>query len=304
MDLLAITRTMWRHKVLSLGTLVLTVLGLVYVIFLTPREYQATSSTVLFPPPAPPSAEAIEKDPTLAGVDPSNPFSQFGDPSVIIDVVARRVSTKSAEEALVAEGADPRYEVAASVRYGSTSPIVEIVGVGGDPATATRTVEVVQNAVETELRIIQEEQGVNPQFMITPYVVDAGEKPELIVSGMLRSAVAVLGVGAIALFIMLSVAVALEVRQAERSRLARLSAGPAGSAHSLATPPEQSMMSSSASKPQPVGGEPIDVTTAAPQSPVAQESGASGEERALELEHDLVVASARVADARQEEPSQ
>ena len=69
MELLAIVRTMWRHRVLSLGVLGLTFLGLIYVAFLTPREYETSSSTVLFPAPAPPTAEEIQEDPSLAKVD-------------------------------------------------------------------------------------------------------------------------------------------------------------------------------------------------------------------------------------------
>jgi hypothetical protein len=216
MDLLGIVRTMWRHRVLSLSVLGLTFLGLIYVVFLTPREYETSSSTVLFPAPAPPTVEEIQEDPSLAGVA-KNPFSQFGDPSVIIDVVARRLSTESAREALSAAGADDRYEIGASVRYGSTKPFVDVVAIGDDPEAALRTIEVVQTAVALELQIVQEEQGVDPRFMITPYVVDPGDEPVLLVSGLLRPVVATLGLGGIALFVMLSVAVALDHRRAERT---------------------------------------------------------------------------------------
>ncbi len=217
MELLAIVRTMWRHRVLSLGVLALTFLGLIYVVFLTPREYETSSNTVLFPAPAPPTAEEIQEDPSLAKVDSSNPFSLFGDPSVIIDVIARRLSTQSAREALSAAGADDRYEIRASVTYGSTRPFVEVVAIGDSPEAASRTIEVVQTAVVAELQKVQEEQGVDPQFMITPFVVDPGDEPVLLVSGLLRPAVAVLGLGGIALFVMLSVAVALDQRRAERT---------------------------------------------------------------------------------------
>jgi hypothetical protein len=216
MELLAIVRTMWRHRVLSLTVVGLTFLGLIYVAFLTPREYETTSSTVLFPARERPSAEEIQEDPSLGAVG-NNPFSLFGDPSVIIDVVAKRLSTESAREALSAAGADDRYEISASVSYGSTRPFVEVVAIGDDPEAASRTIEVVQTAVAAELQKVQEEQGVDPRFMITPFVVDPGDEPVLLVSGLLRPAVAVLGLGGIALFVMLSVAVALDHRRAERT---------------------------------------------------------------------------------------
>ena len=96
MDLLAITRKFWRYKLLTVPVVVLTLWGAVYVMAVKQPVYEATSSYVLLNPPAPPTAEDIVRDPALARVKSDNPYTRFGDQSVILAVLASTMSGDSA----------------------------------------------------------------------------------------------------------------------------------------------------------------------------------------------------------------
>ena len=88
MDLLMITRKIWRHRIVTLPVIVLTFLGMVYVVAIKSSEYWATSSYVLINPPAPPTAEEMA--------------------SVRLEVrgVARRPAVEHIEQRVGAQGID------------------------------------------------------------------------------------------------------------------------------------------------------------------------------------------------------
>ncbi len=216
MDLLSIWRTVWRHRLALLPVVLLTVAGSVYVTFFVPSLYEATASYVLVNPPAPPTEAEIREDPSLAEVDTDNPFLRF-DSSVVINIVSRRVSTDETRELLRDEGADIRYEVAPSARYGFASPIIDIRGVGDSPDEAIVTAEIAGRAVNDELLALQEAQGVNPTYMITTLPVEVPLDARERVSSRLRSLIAVVGLGGVLLFTVISVLQALDKRRAERA---------------------------------------------------------------------------------------
>jgi hypothetical protein len=216
MDLLLIARKIWRHKLLTLPLIVLTFLGAAYVVAVKQPVYQAKSSYVLLNPPAPPTAEDIARDPALARIKTDNPYTRFGDQSVVIQVLASTMSGDAARHALVRQGADIRYTVAPSSEFGYASPIVQITAIGANAASAIQTARLVGNATTIELDRMQSSQGVDKRYRIKPLQVAAPDQAELQASGQLRMLVGVLLLGVVLMFIVISIADALESLVRER----------------------------------------------------------------------------------------
>jgi len=228
MDLLSIAETIWRHKLVTLPVILLTALGMVYVVAIKEPVYEASSSYILINPPSPPTAEQVDRNPELGRVRSDNPYTRFGDQSVVANVLARTVSKDQARRALVRAGADERYVVEPSAEFGLTAPIVQITGVGASADAAMGTARLVSKAVRQELARMQRAHGVDERYWITTQPLESPYRAELHASGLLRSLVAVLALGVILLFVVVSVAEALGTRRVVRKPLAGAGADPLG----------------------------------------------------------------------------
>ncbi len=209
MDLLAIARKIWRYKLITLPIVALTLLGAVYVVAVKKPVYEASSSYVLLNPPAPPTAEEVARNPELGRIDSNNPYTRFTDQAVVVGIMASKVDSESARRELVKAGGDKRYEVAPSSQFGYSSPIVQVTSMGWSPESAIRTAKLVGQEIIAELDRMQAAQGVDPRYRINARRVDAPDHAELRASGQLRALVGVLGLGAVLLFMFVSVADAL-----------------------------------------------------------------------------------------------
>ena len=96
MDLLNISRKIWRHRLATLPVIALTLLGTIYIVALKAPEYKVSSSYVLINPPPPPTADEIARDPKLAQINPNNPYTRFSDQSVIVSLLSSSLSNDSA----------------------------------------------------------------------------------------------------------------------------------------------------------------------------------------------------------------
>ena len=216
MDLLSIVRKVWHYRVLTVPVMVLTFLGAAYVVAVKDPVYEASSSYILINPPPPPTEQEIARDPTLRDINADNPFTRFTDQSVVVQVLASSLNTESARDAMVEAGADRRYTVERSSEFGYSSPIVQITGRGDTSESATRTAELVGDAVTDELARLQEARGVADDFMIKTQQVDAPDGAELRATGQLRVLVGILALGTFALFVVVSVADAVTALRSER----------------------------------------------------------------------------------------
>jgi hypothetical protein len=235
MDLLSIARKIWRYKLLTLPVILLTFCGAVYAVAFKDPVYEAHASYLLINPPAPPTPEKIAQDPSLRDTD--NPYTRFADQSVVVEVLTSSLSSESARRKLEDAGADNRYTVAPKATFGySSSPIVEITGVGLSPHTAIRTAQVVGDALRRQLKRMQDDQGIAPEYAITTQQVEAPTDAELRASGQARMLVAVLAVGAVLLFVVTSVAEAVTGLRIERRERA-VWVGPAGDGETWSTGP-------------------------------------------------------------------
>jgi capsular polysaccharide biosynthesis protein len=218
MDLLSIGRILWRHKLLVIPVIVLTLCGAAYVALFSKPLYETTRDYVFVPPPTAPTSAQIAQDPSLAQ-STDNVFTRFYDQSIIADSLISRLSSATIQQALVDQGADSRYTVSPITLYGSSQPMVELMGTGSTPAKASTTVELVSRSLVHNLYVLQSQQGTAPGYMFTALEV-ASSPPLLKVSSLLRSLVAVLGVGVVLLFVVVSVGDAIDKKRAE-ARLGR-----------------------------------------------------------------------------------
>jgi hypothetical protein len=215
MSLLLIARKVWRYKLATLPILLFMLAGAFYVIAIKPPVYEASSTYILVNPPSPPTPDEIARDPSLGRIGADNPYTRYSDQSVVVQVLASRVGSDDARRALAERGADDGYTVAPSVEFGFTAPIVQITGTGSTPEAAVRTAKLVGLSLAQELDRMQQGRGVDPKYRIDVQQVVAPHEATLKASGKLRSLVAVFALGAILLFVAVSVADALTAMRRE-----------------------------------------------------------------------------------------
>lgn len=225
MSIIAILETIWRHRLAALPVIVATLAGAAYVVALSGTTYEAKASFVLINPPAPPTPAQVERDRSLADVKADNPFTRFPDQSVVVDILARRVNSEEVRAQLVRAGADKSYEIVPSRRFGSSVPIVEVVGVGSTPKAAMTTRELVSARVQAELDAMQATEGVDPRFRFRALEVEASPEARARVSSKARSLVGVGAMGALATLAAVSLAEGVSTRRAARRRGAKNRAG-------------------------------------------------------------------------------
>ena len=223
MDLFIILGTIWRHKIVTIPVIVLTLLGLFYVLEIKPPTYQSTGSILLVNPPGPPTTQQIAANPSLGKISTANPYVSYGNLNFVADVVINIVDSPSVQQSLVQAGADPRYAVALAVELGNP-PIIQVTGVASSGSEAIRTAQLVVGAVEQHLIQIQQNQKVNSRYMITGQEFAKPEIATKSVSGKLRTMITFLALGLVILLVAVSIMEALAKRRRGRGRNSRRSA--------------------------------------------------------------------------------
>ena len=204
MTLLLIARKVWAYKLATLPILVLMLIGAIYVVAVKKPVYTTSATYVLVNPPAPPSPEEIARNPK-AGAGANNPYTRFSDQSIVGQIVTARLSSQEARQRLEQQGADPRYTVAPDVSFGFTAPILKITGTGGSPQSAITTANVVGSQITRLLADMQQAHGVAPRYQITSQLLVGAREATLKASGTLRGLVAILALGGVLLFLVVSV---------------------------------------------------------------------------------------------------
>ena len=220
MDLLSIARKIWRYKLLTLPVVLLTLCGAIYVVAVREPVYEASSSYILIFPPEPPTAEDIARDPALGRINADNPYTRFSDQAVMVEALRSSMADESAQRELREAGADPRYKAEPASEFGFSDPIpiVKITAQGTTPEVAVRSAKLVGKALIAELARMQQEEGVDPEYQIKAQQAESPDRAQLKASGQLRMLVGVLALGAVLLFVVVSVADALTSLRAERVR--------------------------------------------------------------------------------------
>ena len=217
------SRNYLAAQIVTIPVIVLTLLGLFYVLEIKPPTYQSTGSILLVDPPGPPTAQQIAANPSLGKISTANPYVSYGNLNFVADVVINIVDSPSVQQSLVQAGADPRYAVALAVELGNP-PIIQVTGVASNGSEAIRTAQLVVGAVEQHLIQIQQNQNVNNRYMITGQEFAKPEIATKSVSGKLRTMITFLALGLVVLLVAVSIMEALAKRRRGRGRSSRRSA--------------------------------------------------------------------------------
>ena len=221
MDPISFLHELWRYKLVTIPVILLTFLGAVYVAAIKPPVYQASSSYLLISPPGPPSEAQIAQNPALGQISTDNPYTRFGDESVVAQLLSQSMMTDSERAALVKVGADSRYVVTPSEQFGGATPIVQITAVGASAQAAINATILVSRATLNQLNQSQAYRGVDPRYRITTLQVGFPNRAQLQASGKSRSLIAVLGAGVILLFLVMSVRSALAENRSALTKAGR-----------------------------------------------------------------------------------
>jgi len=203
-----------RHKLLTVPVVLLTMAGMAYFLLFTKPTYNAVTDYLLVWPPSVPAPADLAAHPSLKAVSPDNIYTRFSDQSVVVDVLASKLTTSGERLALSQQGVNQKYSVTPVIKFGSPTPMVEVIGTGPTPTIAMKSRDVVGTSLLQTLEDIQQQQGVNGYYMIQALEVDQSP-PTLQVSGRLRSLIAVGALGAIGLFVEITIADAVDKRRAE-----------------------------------------------------------------------------------------
>lgn len=210
MDSISLFRDAMRHKWATLGVAALTVLLLLYVLVLRSPVYQANASYALVSPPnAPTTNQNSNTANTTTSADSYNPYTNYGDLTVVASLVTQAMSSQSMAQQLKAHGVS---DFTVEQSSNAAAPIIEISATGGTAAGASAAARTVETYVRTTLANLQTQQHVNARYQITTQQLNAPNYAQRKVSSTIRDAIAAVVFGLVLWFVVLSVIRGLELR--------------------------------------------------------------------------------------------
>jgi hypothetical protein len=216
-DLLNVLRTLRRFKWTTLTIVVLTLGSIAALVLAVPKVYQVDGAYVLINPSVP-SDQELSTHPDLAAENRNNPYLRFTSQSMVGQVLATRMSSDDVRAALLKEGVNDEYIVAPSNDFGGAGQIINVSGVGPTPQAAAHASDAIVARMTDELRSMQKVYGAADRYMITLIAIQAPGEAMRVVSGQLRSIIAVAGAGMILLFAAISVRQAMSARRRRAPR--------------------------------------------------------------------------------------
>jgi hypothetical protein len=128
---------------------------------------------VLFSPPLVSSGDDAAPIPEGTG---ENPFTRYGDLSVVADIVARKMNGEDIAAELKAEGVSGYTVVANKLQRG---PVIDVTGTGPNPAAAIGSAKAAVAKFDSVLTDLQVAEGADPNYLITSAPV---EPPDMAVA--------------------------------------------------------------------------------------------------------------------------
>jgi uncharacterized SAM-binding protein YcdF (DUF218 family) len=207
MDLLLIISKIWKRKSLTLPVIVLTILGLFYELEIKPPVYQASADILLVSPPG------------TTGINIDNPFVNNTDDYTtdLANVLVSLVSSASSQQTLVRSGVDPRSQVSQTSDT-SALPIIQITGFGSSAQKAILSASLIAGAIKGDLASMQEARHVPNRDVITADEVVPPTTAVSSLSSKLRTMIAIIGLGALLLLVVVSIGEGRERRSEEKRR--------------------------------------------------------------------------------------
>jgi hypothetical protein len=219
MDLLSISRAVWRHKLATVPVLLIMLVGMAYVLVGKKPVYEAKSSYILLPPPTAPPTTAPLRHPARKGASPNNPFTGYGNLSVVVDILSQTMTSPAEGQVLANQGVTGPYTVASlPSMFGNNgaAPIIQVAAQGPSPLAARASATLVGREVQSQLANIQAAQGTSKQYWIGSLELTHPDRAQQQASSKLRNLIAVIAVGVILLFVVVSVMNAREERKRDR----------------------------------------------------------------------------------------
>lgn len=209
MDPIQVMRTVWRHRLMALPVIVLTLVAVVYVAKWGPRSFESTASYVLISPRAPSTAEIL-KDPSLADVSADNPYLRTSsDPALAAQVVISTMNSERTVQALADQGIPTEYSAQPGSGSGGSS-IITFTATAGTAEQSLKAMDFLGSQLLSILKDVQTANGADDRYLISAIEVDASEHAVEKVSSRLRTIVVVATGGLVLLFAVMSLAQARE----------------------------------------------------------------------------------------------
>jgi Chain length determinant protein len=222
MDLFAIGGSLWRHKLATMPVILLTILGMCYILVARPLTYESRAEILLTSPPGMPTSSQVSTGPGPAHVNAYNPFASLGNLVQVADVLIEMVGAPAAQQALVQAGASPQYQVALDTSP-QTPPAIEVTGVAPNASAAIQSAGLVANLVSQDLYQIQARENVTKRYMISAIEYIKPTSATAALSGKLRTLIEVVALGFVVLLVAVSASQAFEQRKKSRHRRIRSS---------------------------------------------------------------------------------
>ncbi|MGO4586342.1 chain-length determining protein [Arthrobacter sp. 2RAF6] len=227
MDPLAVLKTLWHYKSVTLPVLFITLIASIYVFQFAPRSYESTMTYALINPSIPTEADKI-KNPALKDLNSSNPYLRSSDPTLVVQVLITRLKDGSTADELTAEGLSKQYDVTRDAVGGQYSFLVDITGVSSTPDRSIATTRRLGELLTENLRTIQKIDGADDTYLFSSLVVASPDKATEQFSSRLRSLIAVLVGGAVLMFGAVSTARGVGLARRRKAALLARAASDAG----------------------------------------------------------------------------
>ena len=179
MSIASLLRLLWRQRRVVIPAAVVALLACVGVLIVQPPVYRASAAVVLLNPPALP--EVTPENPTIPP-EYQNPYSRFGDLSVIVDILVKVLDSEPVQQQLKAQGLDGTFEIAANRDF-YRGPIIDVAGEGPSGSAAITNTNLVIAELERQLTTLQTSQGTDPSYWIR---VEAGGRSAAQVEGIVE----------------------------------------------------------------------------------------------------------------------
>ncbi|MEW1823711.1 chain-length determining protein [Arthrobacter sp. NPDC080031] len=209
-----VIRTLWRHRLVSVPILLLTLASALYVFQFAPRSYETSATYAMINPDIPTQLDIV-KHPELEKLNSKNPYLRSSDPSLIVQVLLTRLNDSSVADKLKEQGLSSDYTVNRGVG-GTNGFLVDITGIADTPEKSFATTRTLGVMLEKDLYDAQKIDGADDSYLFSSILVAPPDKATEQFSSRLRSLIAVLLAGVVLMFGAVSIARSVSV---SRNRL-------------------------------------------------------------------------------------
>jgi hypothetical protein len=213
-DPIAVLRTLWQHRLVSVPILILTFASALYVFQFAPRSYESSATYAMINPDIP-TQQDIVKNPDLGKLNNKNPYLRSSDPSLIVQVLLTRLNDTSMADKLKDQGLSADYTVSRGVG-GINGFLVDITGIAETPEKSFATTRALGKMLENYLYDAQKVNGADDTYLFSSIVVASPDKATEQFSSRLRSLIAIFLTGVVLMFGAVSIARSVSVSRNRR----------------------------------------------------------------------------------------